>query len=196
MMKLTSGLVRRFKNKVSSSERSDRSVLFCPPSPDNRLEDDLVFDDSFNPRAQRTVPLTTVKPEIPDEAKPKLNVEVARSLESVLPSNDPSSQQPPRVTVKTEPVSPLNIVKEEEQGGIDVKPSIDHTVASIKVEKGSGDEVKLGKRSTSERVNEFMACMTKVVKKESDGGAPKVSVEVEDGVEKGPKLKKRRRYHQ
>lgn len=157
-----------------------------------------MFDDSFNPRAQRTAPLTTVEPHSLDEAKPKVNIEVARSSESALPSNDPSSQQAPSETVKTEPVSPLNTVKEEEQDGTDVKPSIECTVASINVEEGPGGqdgEVKLGKRSTSERVNEFMACMTKVVKKESDGDAPKITVEVEDGVEKGPKTKKRRRYH-
>ena len=86
-------------------------------------------------------------------------------------------------------------MKEEEQGGTDVKPSTEHSLAPVKLEEGvHAGEVKLGKRSTSERVNEFMACMTKV-KKESDEDTLKIAVKVESALEKGPKPKKGRRYH-
>ena len=152
-------------------------------SPDNRLEEEFLFEDSFNP--------PNIVPKSPTEPP---SHKVASSSDSA-PVSTAASQvtQSVPVVVKTEVVSPVCTVKEEDTD--ESKPTT--LTCPLSEDSDPVGGVKLGKRSGGERsrrVDEFLEGMAKVKKErlsaeDSSAVATKIC-----GLGKEPQSKKARRY--
>ena len=162
------------------------------PSPDNRLEDDLVFEDSFNPQqAPTSVPQTTVEEASLKKVKPESHDQVADTSDSAAAPGPSGDRISPSVPVKVEPASPVGIVREQEQASSDTKPLPEDLINNEGSGKAGG--IRLGKRPAGERVNEFMECMAKV-KRESSEDVSTIVLKDTGAVDKGFKPKKQKRY--
>ena len=140
-------------NSVTLSLSLSLSLSLCS---DNRLEDDFMFEDSFNPQTAKTNPP-------PEPEKPKSQNEF-NSPDLAAPHDTAPS---PYCPVKCEITCPVKIEKEPDTVVAEPKPE----AVSTKEESDKPVTVKLGKRSAGERVNEFLECLAKVKRESGDDSA-------------------------
>ena len=159
-------------------------------SPDNRLEDDHLFDDSFNPLG--------AAPKVP--AEPTSRQPTVFS-DCVPPNNDSAPPETQGVSVKTEPTSPECNENETEAQRIptktkpafsvcsDTKASTDNTAPHGEVGRCT---VKLGKRSAGERARaeEFLENLVKLKQENVEDSSLNKVAKVEPP-EVGPKKERR-----
>ena len=178
-------------------------MMFQPPHPsfsfpDNRLEDDLLFDNSFNPiGAASKVPV-----ELPSHQPAALSNNTA-------PSNDSAPQEGQGVSIKAEPTSPVcaEVQKESQNVAVKTEPAVpvcaeDENAAKTSTDMGApstGEEskaeaVKLGKRSAGEhaRAEEFLEDMAKIKQGGVEPSILNKAAKIEPP-EKAPKPKKEKR---
>lgn len=189
--------------KISSTLNLSLVCMFQTPLPsfslpDNRLEDDLLFDNSFNPIGAAS--------KIP--AEPPSHQPAALS-NNTAPSNDSAPQEGQGISIKAEPTSPVcaEVQKEPHDVPVKTEPAVpvcakDGNEAKTSTDIGAPDRreesevgaVKLGKRSAGEhaRAAEFMEDFAKMNQEDVEPSVMNKATKV-GPPEKAPKPKKEKR---